>query len=387
MAAINGGSPGIPADITSGNAGRWADTISVVGGSIIVQMKTVECLRAPTGRSSRSPPPCLRPTTRSNGVARARRPVRRSPAASAKHPPLHRDPRLASTVAGDPARRTARAVSRTRSGRRFGRLDVEAAYSTAHGSWHAGARRTSDVVRYHRVTASPAMLFGFPTLILSAALLRRPRGRFRLVRSLNLRPRAMPPRNASRAMRRLLPARRTTARRSRLAQSLSALDAALALAPDDGELALARAETLSAWGRSREARDAYLRAQALGVRAAELHAGLGAAYAALGQFDNAISAVKRAILAEPSELRWRHFMGTLQEAAGNTVGAIGTFESVIAEDPSRSRGEDRIVSQPRFCRRSGKMRRRSAAHPQAISRLCGGAWAARHCCVAAGPSC
>ena len=42
MAAINGGSSGIPADITSGNAGRWADTISVVGGSIIVQMKTFE---------------------------------------------------------------------------------------------------------------------------------------------------------------------------------------------------------------------------------------------------------------------------------------------------------------------------------------------------------
>src|SRR3974377_23292 len=40
MAAINGGSGSIPADISSGNAGRWADTISVVGGSIIVQMKT-----------------------------------------------------------------------------------------------------------------------------------------------------------------------------------------------------------------------------------------------------------------------------------------------------------------------------------------------------------
>ena len=42
MAAINGGAAGIPADVSSGNAGRWADTISVVGGSIIVQMKTVE---------------------------------------------------------------------------------------------------------------------------------------------------------------------------------------------------------------------------------------------------------------------------------------------------------------------------------------------------------
>ena len=42
MPSIDGGSSGIPADIGSGNAGRWADSISVVGGSIIVQMKTLE---------------------------------------------------------------------------------------------------------------------------------------------------------------------------------------------------------------------------------------------------------------------------------------------------------------------------------------------------------
>lgn len=122
---------------------------------------------------------------------------------------------------------------------------------------------------------------------------------------------------------------------SLLAQSLAALDAALAIAPDDGELAVARAETLSAWGRGREARDAYLRAEALGMRTARLYAELAAAHAALGEYDSAISAAERAILAEPSELGWRHLMGTLQEATGNTLSAIRTFESVIAEDPTR----------------------------------------------------
>ncbi len=122
---------------------------------------------------------------------------------------------------------------------------------------------------------------------------------------------------------------------SLLAQSLAALDAALAHAPDDGELAVARAETLSAWGRGREARDAYLRAEALGMRTARLYAELGAAHAALGEYDSAISAAERAILAEPSEFGWRHLMGTLQEATGNPLSAIRTFESVIAEDPTR----------------------------------------------------
>ena len=51
MAAINGGAPGIPADIASGNAGRWADTISVVGGSIIVQMKTLEVSPCANGKT------------------------------------------------------------------------------------------------------------------------------------------------------------------------------------------------------------------------------------------------------------------------------------------------------------------------------------------------
>jgi type IV pilus assembly protein PilA len=50
MAAINGGVQGIPADISSGNAGRWADSISVVGGVIVVQMKTVEVSPCANGK-------------------------------------------------------------------------------------------------------------------------------------------------------------------------------------------------------------------------------------------------------------------------------------------------------------------------------------------------
>lgn len=130
----------------------------------------------------------------------------------------------------------------------------------------------------------------------------------------------------------------------RLARSLSALDEAIETAPDDGDLVLARAATLSAWGRAAEARDAYRRAEALGVRSAGLSAGLAEAHAALGQIGEAIAAVDRAVLAEPDEPRWRHLAGTLQEAAGNPTGAIACFEAVLGAHP------ERLESRIEFCR-------------------------------------
>ena len=51
MASINGGSPGIPANIGPGGAGRWADTISVIGGSIVVQMKTLDVSPCASGKT------------------------------------------------------------------------------------------------------------------------------------------------------------------------------------------------------------------------------------------------------------------------------------------------------------------------------------------------
>ena len=122
---------------------------------------------------------------------------------------------------------------------------------------------------------------------------------------------------------------------SRFAEALRSLDESLALAPEDGELVAARAATLFAWGRHREACAAYRRAAEIGTNTASLHAGLGAAHAALGQFDVAIAAIERAILIEPSEPHWRHLMGSYQEAVGSHRKAIAVFKSIIAVDPSR----------------------------------------------------
>ena len=54
--------------------------------------------------------------------------------------------------------------------------------------------------------------------------------------------------------------------------ALTLIDRALAATPDAPEFLFARASTLYAWGRLREARDSGLRAEALGLRSAGLQA-------------------------------------------------------------------------------------------------------------------
>jgi tetratricopeptide (TPR) repeat protein len=72
-----------------------------------------------------------------------------------------------------------------------------------------------------------------------------------------------------------------------------------AVAPDDPELLFARASTLYAWGRLREARDSCLRAEALGLRSASLYAILGWSCIALGKLDEAESSLRKAVAIEP----------------------------------------------------------------------------------------
>ena len=57
----------------------------------------------------------------------------------------------------------------------------------------------------------------------------------------------------------------------RFGDALATIELALASAPDDPELLFARASTLFAWSRSREARPAFLKAERAGLATAKLY--------------------------------------------------------------------------------------------------------------------
>jgi tetratricopeptide (TPR) repeat protein len=85
----------------------------------------------------------------------------------------------------------------------------------------------------------------------------------------------------------------------RYGAALALISRALAVAPDDQELLLARASTFYTWGRLREARDSCLRVEALGLRSASLYAILGWSCLALGKLDDAETAMRKAVAIEP----------------------------------------------------------------------------------------
>jgi tetratricopeptide (TPR) repeat protein len=80
----------------------------------------------------------------------------------------------------------------------------------------------------------------------------------------------------------------------RYAASLALIGRALAATPDDPELLLARASTLFAWRRCREARDCCLRAEALGLCSTALYLHLGWSCFAIGNLDEAEASMRKA---------------------------------------------------------------------------------------------
>src|SRR5437879_4160975 len=83
------------------------------------------------------------------------------------------------------------------------------------------------------------------------------------------------------------------------AASLALIGRALTATPDDPELLLARASTLFAWRRCREARDCCLRAEALGLRSTALYLHLGWSCFGMGNFDEAEASMRKATAIEP----------------------------------------------------------------------------------------
>ena len=78
------------------------------------------------------------------------------------------------------------------------------------------------------------------------------------------------------------------------ADSLAVVNGCLAGRPQDADLLFAKAETLSAWGRHREALNCLLAAEQLGRGGAAFYGCLGVAHSAVGAYADAVASLQRA---------------------------------------------------------------------------------------------
>ena len=116
-------------------------------------------------------------------------------------------------------------------------------------------------------------------------------------------------------------------------EALAAIDTALASAPEDAELLFARASTLFAWGRSREARPAFLQAERAGLNTTKLY--LRSAWCCLWTAlqQDAENYMRKAVGAEPNDWETHYGLGTVLQAQQKVSEAVESFERALALSP------------------------------------------------------
>jgi FkbM family methyltransferase len=117
------------------------------------------------------------------------------------------------------------------------------------------------------------------------------------------------------------------------AASLALIGCALAATPDDPELLLARAATLFAWRRCREARDCCLRAEALGLRSTALYLHLGWSYFAIGNRDEAEASMRRAAAIDSGAWQARFNLAVVLQARKQLDEAAANYEGALESHP------------------------------------------------------
>ena len=119
----------------------------------------------------------------------------------------------------------------------------------------------------------------------------------------------------------------------RFGDALGVIETALASAPKDAELLFARASTLFAWGRSREARPVFLEAERAGLDTPKLY--LRSAWCCLwtGAPKEAESYMRRAVAATPEDWESHYGLGTVLHAQQKVPEAIESFERALALSP------------------------------------------------------
>jgi tetratricopeptide (TPR) repeat protein len=116
------------------------------------------------------------------------------------------------------------------------------------------------------------------------------------------------------------------------ARAIALIDEALARSPEDGELAVARGSTLYEWGRIREAREWLLRARSLGSTDPLLPFMLGWACHLVGQQDEALRWIRKAVEVDPVSTKARFGLGVVLAATGKSAEAVRQFEEVLCAD-------------------------------------------------------
>jgi tetratricopeptide (TPR) repeat protein len=115
--------------------------------------------------------------------------------------------------------------------------------------------------------------------------------------------------------------------------ALCAIARALSVAPNDPELLRARASTLHAWGRLREANEACVRAETQGARHTDLYAMLGWSCMALGRLDQALTAMRKAVAIKPDAWEAHCNLAVVLQAQKRLDEAAAGYERALELDP------------------------------------------------------
>ena len=119
----------------------------------------------------------------------------------------------------------------------------------------------------------------------------------------------------------------------RFGDALAVIETALGSAPDDPELIFARASTLFAWGRSREARPVFLKAERAGLNTSKLY--LRSAWCCLwsGFAQEAEGYMRKAVAADPDDWETHYGLGTVLQGQQKVPEAFERFERALALSP------------------------------------------------------
>ncbi|MBU6485016.1 MAG: tetratricopeptide repeat protein [Betaproteobacteria bacterium] len=119
----------------------------------------------------------------------------------------------------------------------------------------------------------------------------------------------------------------------RFGDALAMIETALGSAPDDPDLLFARASTLFAWGRSREARPVFLKAERAGLGTSKLY--LRSAWCCLwsGFAQEAEGYMRKAVAVDPEDWETHYGLGTVLQGQQKVPEAIESFERALALSP------------------------------------------------------
>ena len=155
---------------------------------------------------------------------------------------------------------------------------------------------------------------------------------------------------------------------SRYAEALALIDRSLEQSPRDAALLLARGTTLYEWGRIIEARETYMRAQALGARTADLSLKIGWCCAATGMHRESVQWMASAVATDPDSVEARFGLATVLSNVGQTQESQRQLEFVLAREPRHYQaliqlGEQKLASKD-FAGAENLFRNAIAAEPR-----------------------